>query len=167
MNTAGCSGWWRICRWTGRFCRRLSQKSSEASSAAKAGSVGSGSLPDQRTTCSEANADGTVKTAVPKPEGPAASPTSQAEGVGGNLREVRISAADGFPTTRRLGSERQANLPPVHRGRADRSDQGAEEDGASAARVNCSSDTAEPMLEHGFRERQAGGWPFVPDSDHG
>src|SRR6476661_925134 len=82
-------------------------------------------------------------------------------------RALWLSAPYGVVTTGRLESECEAHLPTVQRGAVDRAHQAVSQDGSSSARNPGHSSGSERVLEHGFYERQAGGWAIIPDSDRG
>ncbi len=73
---------------------------------------------------------------------------------GGQPRALRLPATDGAIAARRLESECEAHLSAVHGGAVDRAHQAATEDRSSSAWKPSQGNRSEPVLEHGFYERQ-------------
>jgi transposase InsO family protein len=120
--------------------------------------MGAGGLPHQRAACREAGKAGDRDVAVPEPESVRRGLAAPLARAGGNACGLRVPATDG--ALRREGWHvSEADLPAVPGGRVDRTDQAEAEDGAPTAGDNASPGGAtEPVLEHGFCERQVRGW---------
>jgi putative transposase len=80
-------------------------------------------------------------------------------------RALGVSTFDRVVASGRLDRERETHLPAVHGGAVDCAHQAAAEDRPPSAWRHSDRDGAEPVLEHGFYERQVRRWPFVPHSD--
>src|SRR5277367_4141488 len=117
MRTGASSVWWRTCHWTGRFYRRSSQKNSKAPSTKPVGEMGTGGLPDLTTAGGAFGAGSQEYGPIPAQGCQERSVAHPDPGVGEHLCTVRIPQAHGHAATRRLGSERQAVVPAVRRGR--------------------------------------------------
>src|SRR6202012_5574199 len=113
---------------TGRSCRRLSQKSCEASPEMPAGGGGTGGIPDWSTPFSTPAAGAVDHPELQEPEERTGTIAASPARTRSHVRSLRISPSDCTVEARGLEDWPQAGIPALWRGEPHRTECRTEED---------------------------------------